>query len=316
MEQLGTWWFRLDKRAKEGEDAFPLVIDQPGRHWYATFDGLGGSGSRKVQYEKSRPRTHAWFASRLAMLTMNNDLRTTQDKVDHGWITRTIQGAMQAFLRELPPDTSRVRGRTVRDLPTTMAAFQLVPETDKLDCTIFWAGDSRVYSLAPQREYGLQQLTRDDALGDPDAYAAIRADAPMTNVIQASAQFEIHEKGYESTVPVIVFAATDGCFHYVHAPQFFELLILEAMEEADSLETWRDATKARIDGIRQDDASMVLTAWGWHSFAEMKDAFMPRLAQLRDQRECHGGDAFAWWEEYGPQYGMEMWKRPEAEAHV
>lgn len=315
MPFLAKWSFRLDKHPREGEDAFPIRWEREGELWLAVFDGLGGSGARPISVGNSRPRSHAWHASREARKSVVIAMQAPGDPIEAEELEGIIKHHLQRELAAVPPAPSRLRGQTIRDLPTTFAAVRLVEGPSGLSVRVFWAGDSRVYALSPQ--LGLQQITRDDTEVSVDAFEAIRIDPPMNNVVQASADFILHEAGLGLQAPALLFiAATDGCFHYVQAPQLFELLLLEAMSEAADFEMWRDATRQRIDAIRQDDASMAVAAWGWTDFDEMKACFAPRIAGLCEQRERFGDDLAGWWDAYREGYESALSARIPGERVV
>jgi serine/threonine protein phosphatase PrpC len=300
MEQTQTWSFRSDKHPRRGEDAYPVRIAQADSIWLAVFDGLGGSGSRKIPLEGVRPRSHAWLASRIASASLRDAIEEHANQLTAEDIANRLREDLSRRFTEMPATQSRIQGSSLRNLPTTMAATHLIKGESGVTCQAFWAGDSRVYALSP--EYGLQQMTRDDTIEPVDAFEAIRNDSPMRNLICESSTFTINTDSYDVETPSVFIAATDGCFHYALSPQHFELLLLEAIQEATSSAEWRQATKDRVDDIRHDDASMAVAAWGWSKFEEMREAFHPRLEALKTQYLDYGEDVLGWWQVYRHGY--------------
>lgn len=138
-----------------------------------------------------------------------------------------------------------------------------------------WAGDSRCYLLTPDR--GLMQLTRDDLRKSQDAFENIYDDGPMSNYLSADGNFELRAHTIERRPPMMLIAATDGCFGYLEAPYLFEYFILQHLMAADSASDWQERLRNFFGQIAQDDASMAIVALGSSSFADLQKRFRPRF---------------------------------------
>lgn len=278
---LGGWFERVPDH---GEDAAPLVqVHDGGAAVIGVFDGTGGAGSTIVRRElDGLERTSAWVGSRLAReVTADWAVAAAAgaDDPDHPTLEPRLRSWFHlhdAGLGEQPV----VKGSLHRSLPTTLAVVTTTPEAGRLRTDVLWAGDSRCYSLRP--DTGLQVLSRDDTR-ESDALALIRNDQPMLNLVSADRAFTIHHTTVRVVAPAVFVVATDGCFGYVATPAHFEIIVLESLVSADSVEEWAARLLQRLDAVAGDDASFAIACPGVHDLGVLQRAVAPRLVQLREQ---------------------------------
>lgn len=197
-------------------------------------------------------------------------------------LQQSVQQALQARLTELHAPTSRLRSKLLRALPTTMAmvAAQRRPEAVQgWNCDVLWAGDSRVYALDAA---GLHQLTVDDIRDHGDAMANLREDSVVSNAMSADTPFVVNHRRLQLEEPVVLIAATDGCFGYLPSPMHFEHLLLSGLHEADTATQWSDAVRTAITAVAGDDASMVVAVVG-ADLAALKALTAGRWQAIRQQ---------------------------------
>ena len=123
----------------------------------------------------------------------------------------------------------------VRTLPCTGSMITVTPSSVDLQALyvdIIHAGDSRVYMMRPQK--GLQQVTRDELAGNPDALRNLYVSAPMTNVINIDKDFTLTHLAFDMKEPFALLCASDGVFGYVKTPMHFEKIILDCLETAET----------------------------------------------------------------------------------
>jgi serine/threonine protein phosphatase PrpC len=286
--RLGLW---MERRNDKGEDALPTLAHGADLRigLLGVFDGAGGAGAGLVNVgEDGASHTGAWVASRVVRnategwfhdeLSERRGIETFTTNVH-----TALHGRLTDEMHQVA-GSSRLAGTLRRDLPTTMAtlAYQLNPD-DTVTMAAMWAGDSRVFLLTPSS--GLQQLTVDDS-GAEDALAALVDDPPMTNVVSADGNFEVHLTPRETDTPAVLLCATDGCFGYVATPAHFELLLLRSLVETSDVEEWFTVLLERIATTTNDDASLAAIAVGFPDDLSLRRAFERRLAELeRDHWE-------------------------------
>ena len=276
----------LPARADEGEDSLSFDFRRDAG-FMAVCDGCGGLGARR--YPAFGQHTGAWVASRVAAQTVF-DLFGEQAAALPSALTqplalswaRALEEELRLRMEELQAQAGRsalrIGGSMVRTFPTTLCALMLTYAAPEGSAALVWAGDSRACRLTSA---GLQQLTRDDLSGSPDAFDNLYKDAHLTNIVQADAPFTLHARAFPVTEPQVLLAATDGFFGYFPSPMDFELFLLDTMARAEDYAAWRQLMAEEIAAITGDDVAAVLTVWRYPSFPAMREAFAPRLHQLR-----------------------------------
>lgn len=277
----GLW---MERSGEKGEDAPPTIATSESRPLglVAVYDGTGGSGAGLAGVGgDGAVHTGAWLASRAVRAATEAWFADSLTTADAGEFTVTLHDALHARLTtemDQVAGSSRLAGTLRRDLPTTLAGgAYLHRPSGEVDLVALWVGDSRVFALSPAD--GLQQLTTDDSSAT-DALSSLIDDPPMNNVISASGDFTVNAARRQLAGPVVLIAATDGCFGYVATPAHFELMVLRALAESHDAGSWMGALLERIQVITSDDASLAAAAIGFGSHEELRTAFIERLAAL------------------------------------
>jgi serine/threonine protein phosphatase PrpC len=273
-----TLAFNVEKVSGKGEDADPVVVHTDDYHVVGVFDGMGGAGALQCDGPAGR-RTGAFYASTLARGFTRDIAQRDQSLLTHGTpgdIAAHIYDELATKLNEsaglLSMPASKLRSALLRRLPTTAAVA--VVRGSGSEVLVFWAGDSRVYLLAPAA--GLGQLTRDHLRDDGDAMTNLERDAPLANCIHADRTFSIAWRAFQPTTGYLVIACTDGCFGFVASPMHFEQCLLDTMAAATTMDEWRERLIAALGEITGDDMSMAVFAVGWPTFEAMRAAFTTR----------------------------------------
>lgn len=281
--------FNVAKIAGHGEDADPVVRDGRELGLLAVFDGMGGSGGTLYETPDGQ-RSGAYLAARVArdvveqrMVTLLDPKWNLDGAATAADLERSVRTALQTRLAELKAPASGLRSRLLRALPTTMALVALQcrePGSDRWDCHVLWAGDSRAYVFRPDR--GAQQLTVDDLREQGDAMANLREDSVVSNALSADTPFVVHHSKIELTAPFFLVAATDGCFGYLRSPMHFEHLVLTALRDSPDTEHWSAAVQTALSGVTGDDASMATLGIG-ADHDDLRRLFAQRTTNLERQ---------------------------------
>ena len=284
---IGT--FNVAKKAYAGEDSDPILDAQCGRNWgvVAVFDGMGGAGARKyVHIETNEEHTSAYWASRFVKDAVEELVKSRPigaDPVEHleANMYRTIKQKLDDEILNFPAAKSAAISRLLAKLPTTMALciYEIVDGVIRMNC--YWAGDSRVYLFDGDR---FRFLTLDDAdAPDGDPFSPANMDLAMNNRICQDQPFRINKSYVEVELnpdkPIVLFAATDGCFGYYKNPIEFESMILSSMSDP-SIENWLpEIERAIIENIQQDDFSMSAVMIGSTSVEPLHKSIAVRLSE-------------------------------------
>ncbi len=272
VDRFGEEWpvsfaFNHHQVAGSGEDSDPVLRTGRDVGLVAVFDGMGGAGGT-IYDTPDGPRSGAYLSSRVARDVAEESM---VDWLHSGGldgdlvaelVQLSVQQALQARLADLRAPASRLRSKLLRALPTTMAMAALQRRTDSddtWDCEVLWAGDSRMYALDAS---GLHQLSLDDIRDHGDAMANLREDSVVSNAMSADVPYVVNHRKVELTEPVVLVAATDGCFGYLPSPMHFEHLLLATLHGADTVAQWSDSVRAAIVAVAGDDASMALAGVG------------------------------------------------------
>ena len=119
-------------------------------------------------------------------------------------------------------------------------------------------------------------LTKDDADAlDGDPFSPANMYLAMNNTICQDRDFRINKStikvSYNSSNPIVLIAATDGCFGYFKNPIEFEYTIRRSLLTSTVLDEWLPSIRqAIIDNIQQDDFSMALVEIGDSNFVTFK----------------------------------------------
>lgn len=307
----------LPARAGEGEDSLSFDFRRD-VGFMAVCDGCGGLGARR--YPAFGQHTGAYVAARVAAQTVFDrfgELAAAQPSAltQPQALARALEDALRFRLEELQAQAGRsalrIGGTMVRSFPTTLCALVQAYAAPPGGAALVWAGDSRAYRLTPS---GLQQLTRDDLSGQPDAFDNLYKDAHLTNIVNADAPFTLHARALPVMEPQVLLTATDGFFGYFPSPMDFELFLLETMARAEDYAAWRQAMAEEIAAVTGDDVAAVMTVWRYPSFPAMREAFAPRLHRLRTllapsrlpDGTADGNVLRGLWQDYRRQY--ECWE--------
>jgi serine/threonine protein phosphatase PrpC len=288
---ISAYGLLCPKVPKHCEDAPPLfftpLAGNPGETYLGVFDGMGGAGAGRADFdEKGRTRlemTEALLASRLARLALVKQIADgfTADRLA---VKRALTDQLEKAARGLKLESkSRIRGTLTKRLPTTLVLSRVIHESrsagrPNVRIVTWWSGDSRAFLLTPSD--GLSALTSDHVRGD-DQLEQLRSDPPIENVVNHSMDFTIVESVATVAGPFVLLLATDGVFGYLPSPGFLELGLLEALcgpngAVAENLADF--CTK-----YAADDVSAVMLVSGFKSAAEIADQFTGRLKTLQER---------------------------------
>jgi len=260
----------------------------------ASFDGCGGSGSKK--YENYSGKTGAYIASRAVCGGVEAWFNESNDGKD---LPMYIKKSL-SVCKNYADRTGRIMGSLGKAFPTTAAIITGTSGKKKsaLNISCFWAGDSRCYMLDTE---GLHQLTVDDLDGQ-DAMSNLTNDGVMTNVISASAPFEIHFKKVVIDHPCILLTATDGCFGYLNSPMEFENLLISTLIEAKGVAQWRILLNDRMQQVSGDDYTLCVAACGYKNFEDMKSSYKKRKKYIENTYINNSADVSELWKTYKIDY--------------
>lgn len=265
------------------EDSFCYDFSREELHLLAVFDGCGGLGSRR--YSRLENKTGAFIAAQSCarLIEQWQEQVTPEMLADHqqlaeSFMTRIVK--QLSFLESKYADDNKLMGTMVRTMPCTASIALVHPgENDRtLSLTTMSAGDSRVYILTA--EDGLQQVTRDELRGNPDAMANLYVSAPLSNVVNIDVPFTMQTRRMDMGRPFAVLTATDGVFGYVRTPMDFERILLDSLAMASTFAEFESAFQREVTAISGDDATAVMGFYGWKNFKGMKRAFVRRRAYV------------------------------------
>lgn len=280
-----------EMKKNNGEDCYYFdVIDD--NFIIASFDGCGGSGSKK--YVNYSGKTGAYIASRAVCGGIRSWFRELNKASE---LMNYIHVALSVCKR-YADKAGRIMGSLGKAFPTTASVITGKMNGNKVDVTCYWAGDSRCYMLDAN---GLHQLTEDD-LDDQDAMSNLSNDGVMTNVINASTSFEIHNKKLSFDSPCILLTATDGCFGYLNSPMEFEYLLTDSLIKAKNLQEWKIALNERMHDVAGDDYTLSVAICGFNDFGEIQGNYAKRNAYVADTYVIQTTDVNAMWNNYKNEY--------------
>ena len=275
-----------------GEDSFYYGVDA-NRTIVAAFDGCGGIGSRR--YGNFSGKTGAYVASRAVCGGVKAWFEARDDQPVKAYIERALKVCGKYADKE-----GRLMGSLGKSFPTTAAIIETVGNTDAVVSKCYWAGDSRCYMLD---DLGLHQLSLDDIDGE-DAFSNISGDGVLTNVINASTGFEIHEKRLCFKRPCVLIAASDGCFGYLNSPLDFEYMLLDTLMKASSPGDWKKKLDTEIRGYTGDDYTLCVAVYAQDSFQKFKKSMGNRYENLYREYIATDESAEDKWSRYKNAYSM------------
>lgn len=295
------------------EDACSYSFAKDDLHYAGVFDGCGGLGSKR--YELLGNRTGAFISSQTCAMVFHDEMekKASAGPFDDTFVS-DLKASFSSSLRKNEKQYGQENtliGSMVRTLPCT-GSMVIVTETPDngraLHLNIIQAGDSRVYVMRPKE--GLQQVTRDELAGDPDALKNLYVSAPMTNVINIDNDFSLTHLSFDLEMPFALLCASDGAFGYVRTPMHFEKIVLDCLETADSFGSFEKALYVTLTSITGDDTTAVMPFYGWTTFEQLKESFLKRhrfVAGLCRSVEKEMSDEMidAAWEQYKAGY---YWK--------
>lgn len=255
--------------SNNGEDCSVLTVGEV-RSLAAVFDGCGGIGARI--YNNYSGKTGAFVSSRSICGAVERWFESSEETP-----LPQIQRALE-IVNSYADRSRGLRGSLHKDFPTTAVITTAQRSGNELSVDCFWAGDSRAYLLTTQ---GLHQITIDD-ISNSDALDNLSNDGALTNVISASLPFELHHTHITAATPLLVFAATDGCFGYLKTPMEFEALFLRNLMQSDSIAAWKEKLRQSIADHAGDDYSLCLLGYGFSDFMELKRTFARRALELEN----------------------------------
>ncbi len=266
----------------QGEDNFCYCFTH-GMGMISAFDGCGGAGARR--HQEYDDHSEAYMASRMCAGVFYDcfvDAFPFQGSADTfpPYYREQVQARCAEVLTSYAPPaqtTPLMKGSMVRTLPTTVASALIYKAEDKGHMvSAIWAGDSRVYVLT---EDGLSQLTKDDcSVSDP--FDNLYENGVLRNMICQGRKLSLNGHMHYEEKPMVVIAATDGCFGYFTTPMEFEGVILDALLSSDTPAQWEHRLKEYLCSVASDDVTMVLAVYGASDFKRLKKLFTARYRKL------------------------------------
>ena len=295
----GRDFINVPKKENHGEDADPYVNVSANRSWgiIAVFDGMGGAGARKYKYANSgeghtsntpelikainmeEEHASAWWASRYvreAVEALMSSRPKGEDPIIYleSNLKTAIVNKLNTVIKNFPAAKAPLLSKMMRKLPTTMALCAYTIDEKNITINSYWSGDSRIYMFDKNRMYF---LTKDDAdAADEDPFSPANMDLAMNNTICQDRDFVINKSTISIPMipsnPIVLIAATDGCFGYFKNPIEFEYTIRHTLDASKQFDEWMPLIrKAIIDNIQQDDFSMALIEIGETDFVSTKE---------------------------------------------
>lgn len=278
----GNKFFNIPKKEDYGEDADPYVNVDTNRNWgvISVFDGMGGAGARKYKHaDTGEEHTSAWWASRYvkeAVETLMSSRVKGESPITflEANLKDAIVNKLNEVIKHFPAANAPLLSKMMRKLPTTMALCAYFIDEKEITINCYWSGDSRVYMFDKNKMYF---LTKDDAdAADGDPFSPANMDLAMNNTICQDRDFVINKSTLSvprtPDNPLVLIAATDGCFGYFKNPIEFEHTIRQTLDASKQFDDWMPLIKkAIIDNIQQDDFSMTLVEIGDTDFNSTKE---------------------------------------------
>ncbi len=272
------------------EDERVIGIRDDGSVLLGVMDGCGGTGSKRY------PKAGNWTGAKIAAHEVGYAVYEWFHSLDPQTLRKAsaedlgedlravLEKHLASVKQEVESDSEStlmiITGLT-RDLPTTLAVMTVEQDQKKLlRVRSYWAGNARNYVFTPE---GLFQFSMDDLVRDYDPYEDLTQDGILSNSVNASGPFEIHNNETVLSGPVILFSATDGVFSYFDSPIRMEWILLETLQKAGSPAEWEALLREEIDSYSSDDHAMQMLAIGFDSFPAVKELFTNRTKKLFEE---------------------------------
>lgn len=269
--------FSQEKISENGEDSYDYSINEFGA-LASVYDGCGGAGAKR--YERLQNKSGAYIASRAVGCAVKKwfleSCSGTECVFDSEKLKQEILECLNVCASFDNGIGVKLKGSMAKDFPSTLVAIVCTMKANAISADVFWAGDSRAYLL---NEDGIFLLTKDDVAA-VDLYEDYSCDGVMSNVISHSKAFDIHQKNLVLEKPGILIAATDGCFGYFSTPMEFEFAVIETMLKSSGPKEWENALKESLGNCASDDYTWSSLSFGFDSFEQMKNCFVPRANHL------------------------------------
>ena len=281
-----------EKKQGLGEDSTPLLLTLPKLTILGVLDGMGGAGSSECDSDFGK-HTQAYIASRIVGKCIEdffNNKSSDYGSQDFAVVLRSIiKERFQQEQSKYPIEQKiGLRGSMTKTYPSTLALLCITQSDEGYILDSYWAGDSRNYLW--NRE-ALFQLSIDDVKGGMDPLRNLREDAPISNCLQADADFEIHHRQFgpfPTGERFLVISATDGCFGYFPSPMDFEKSLNDALLHSSKTDEWQKLLSRNFARVTGDDFSYVIAAFGYKDFKELKRAmanYRPELSSYFRNRK-------------------------------
>jgi len=270
------------------------------------LDGCGGIGSRK--YDEYENKTGAYIASRVSANAIYEWFSEYNGTMSNNYIGSACQEIKKRIVKDLrgyekDAGESLIKGSMTKSFPTTVSMVLFSEEADIVKTSFVWAGDSRGFVLT---ESGLMQMTKDDVEGESDAFDNLSDDSKLVNVVSANGNFELNHALFSFKKPVILIAATDGCFGYFSTPMEFEYMMINSIIMSRSIEGWKSSVEKKLFQISGDDYTMSIAILGYKDWKSLRKSFGARkmelydkyISKLNDERT----DRYSLWAEYKNGY--------------
>ncbi len=269
------------------EDERVVCLKENNSLLIAVMDGCGGTGGK--HYQQAENWTGAKLASHLAGQALYDWFSETEtepfSRKEPIRIAEEIRTVLSEALlryntelRENDAGSFVIRSSMNKDLPTTLAAIVAIPKGERsFEIQSYWAGNSRNYVLMPG---GLKQISTDDIVGNYDPYEDLLKDGILSNCVNASVPFQIHESVFRSEEPCMILSASDGIFGYLDSPIRLEGILLSTLQKAGTPLQWEELLRKIFGAYSGDDHTLQLAALGFSSFEEMKKTYHNRTKFL------------------------------------
>ena len=300
--------FAISSKARKDEDSFCCSCTENAA-LIGVFDGSGGLGSTK--YKHYEGHTGAYIASRLASGAVYDWFQVLMLRDASEGEPAEVEERLAKALslgQKTSGEKPKLKGSMVREFPTT-AAFVVAEQIEsRIYIESMWAGDSRVYFLDHR---GLSPLSVDDT-DSRDAFESLRNDPAQKNVLSSDGKFTLHRKKALIKGPIAVITATDGYYGYWNTPMELEFFLLNTLNEANSLNEWKNNLRTQIREISRDDSTMAVMLFYFGTFKELKKNYEARHEYIKEHYIRPLSDHYTeerakeLWQEYRQDYERYM----------